>query len=212
VVEKGQKKKATAECLLKVPAEKTDEDLFKEAMSGVQPIERGEHLERKIQRRLPPTSKNDSGERVHRELTRLLKYGEGFVIANTPEYIEGTGYNVDKSMARRLHHGEFAIEAYIDLHGHTVETAREAFDKFLEDSLRTGKRAVLIVHGRGLSSPQKPVLKSKVREWLTQGLWRKWVVAFSSAQSYDGGVGATYVLLRKQPVTKRHRKATKRKE
>jgi DNA-nicking Smr family endonuclease len=72
-----------------------------------------------------------------------------------------------------------------------------------------GKRSVLIVHGRGLSSPSKPVLKAKVYEWLTSGQWRKWVIAFSSARSYDGGTGATYVLLRQRPLTKRFRKRTK---
>ncbi len=189
-----------------VPVKEDEEALFREAMSDVQPIERGRQIEKAMQPRSLSTSKRDIEEDERSQLTRLLKYGEGFVIASTPEYIEGTGYNVDKRVARRLHQGEFAIESYIDLHGYTVEAAQEAFDAFLKETLRTGKRAVLIVHGRGLSSPQKPVLKGKVIEWLTQGQWRKWVVAFSSAQSYDGGVGATYVLLRKQPVTKRHKK------
>jgi DNA-nicking Smr family endonuclease len=42
-----------------------------------------------------------------------------------------------------------------------------------------------------------------VEEWLTRGPWRKWVVAYSSARIYDGGAGATYVLLRERPVSKR---------
>jgi DNA-nicking Smr family endonuclease len=68
---------------------------------------------------------------------------------------------------------------------------------------------VLIVHGRGLSSPAKPVLKTKVIEWLTCGPWRKWVIAFTSARSFDGGAGATYVLLRQRPVTRSKRKRKK---
>jgi len=70
----------------------------------------------------------------------------------------------------------------------------------------SGKRAVLIVHGRGLSSPGEPVLKNKVREWLTRTAWRKWVIAFTSAQSYDGGTGATYVLLRHRPISNKSAK------
>jgi DNA-nicking Smr family endonuclease len=87
-----------------------------------------------------------------------------------------------------------------------VEDARNAFEMFLTDSITTGKKAVLIVHGRGLSSPDKPVLKTSVIQWLTCGLWRKWVIAFTSARSCDGGAGATYVLLRQRPMTKRNRK------
>jgi DNA-nicking Smr family endonuclease len=90
-----------------------------------------------------------------------------------------------------------------------VEDAQNAFENFIKDSIATGKRAVLIVHGRGLSSPDRPVLKTKVVEWLTRGPFRKWVIAFSSARSFDGGAGATYVLLRQRPLTRRYRKKVK---
>ncbi|MCD6353824.1 MAG: Smr/MutS family protein [Proteobacteria bacterium] len=60
----------------------------------------------------------------------------------------------------------------------------------------------MIVHGRGFCSPKKPVLKTKVVEWLTRSHWRKRVVAFSSTRACDGGAGATYVLLRQRPITK----------
>ncbi len=56
------------------------------------------------------------------------------------------------------------------------------------------------------SSPGEAILKNKVREWLSQGYWLKRVIAYASAQSYDGGAGATYVLLRHRPLTKRSRK------
>lgn len=189
-----------------------DEAFFQQAMSDVRPLERDEpdtYVEKRIQTKRPREPKNNEETAGVEELTRLLEYGEGFVVANMPEYIEGTGYNVAPGVARRLHRGEFAIEAFIDLHGCTVDAAWEVFNTFLMESLRSGKRAVLIVHGRGLSSPQRPVLKDKVSEWLTRGPWRKWVIAFSSAPAYDGGVGATYVLLRKQPATKRLRKKSR---
>jgi len=78
--------------------------------------------------------------------------------------------------------------------------------RFLKEALSSGKRAVLIVHGRGLSSPEEPVLKTKVKEWLTSGRWRKWVMAFTSARACDGATGATYVLLRQRPATRRYRR------
>jgi DNA-nicking Smr family endonuclease len=104
-----------------------------------------------------------------------------------------------------LHQGEFSIQAFVDLHGLYVRDAQEVFEEFLKRAVTTGKRGILIVHGRGLSSPSEPILKKKVIEWLTHGPWRKWVVAYSSARRCDGGAGATYVLLRKRPVSKRYK-------
>jgi DNA-nicking Smr family endonuclease len=136
----------------------------------------------------------------------LIASGQGFVVADTPEYIEGTGYRVSPRMAERLHRGEFSIQAHIDLHGLGVEEARLAFEDFLRESVIRNRRSLLVIHGRGLSSPGEPILKAKMTEWLTRGPWRKWVIAYSSARLCDGGAGATCILLRTRPVTKRHKK------
>jgi DNA-nicking Smr family endonuclease len=180
-----------------------DEELFNKAMVGVTPIPRDNHVE-KICLVTPPERSRDKEETESlSKLIDLVKYGKGFNVADTPEYIEGTGYNVHPDIARRLHRGDYSIEAHIDLHGFSAESAREKFEEFLRWALLKNKKGVLIVHGRGLCSPAEPVLKKKVEEWLTRGPFRKWVVAYCSARIYDGGAGATYVLLRGRPVSKR---------
>ncbi len=185
------------------PNPNLEEELFRKAMEGVTPISRDKTVERIFQIGLPegPTNKDDI--EILKKLANLVKYGEGFNVSDTPEYIEGIGYHVHPSIAKRLHQGDYSIQAYVDLHGLTVDDAKEVFEKFLKWAVTTEKRGVLIVHGRGLSSPSEPILKKKVVEWLTHGLWRKWVVAYSSARRCDGGAGATYVLLRKHPISKR---------
>jgi DNA-nicking Smr family endonuclease len=140
------------------------------------------------------------------KLKDLVQHGMGFEVSDTPEYIEGTMYHVHPEVARRLHQGDFSIQAYINLHRFKVADAREAFDRFIKWAVTAGKTGVLIVHGRGLSSPSEPVLKQKVVEWLTRGPWRKWVVAYATARSCDGGAGATYVLLRRRAVSKKVKK------
>lgn len=184
----------------------SENELFLEAMADVKPIPRGDRIEHSFISSPPAGPDHDSENETLLKLNNLVKFGIGFVVADTPEYIEGTGYNVHPEITTRLHRGDFSIQAHIDLHGLGVEDARNAFEIFLTDSITTGKKVVLIVHGRGLSSPDKPVLKTRVIEWLTTGPWRKWVIAFSSAQSCDGGAGATYVLLRQRPMTRRNRK------
>lgn len=182
------------------------EQLFQEAMAGVKPISGKKHFTRQKQMVIPPLPAQDEDSDIIKQLNDLIESGQGFVVANTPEYMEGGGISTHPEINRRLHRGDFSIQGYVDLHGLGVNEAREELEAFLKDAVRTAKRAVLIVHGRGLSSPGRPVLKTKVYEWLTRGPWRKWVIAFTSAKAHDGGAGATYVLLRRRPLTRRQRK------
>ncbi|MEJ2729154.1 MAG: Smr/MutS family protein [Deltaproteobacteria bacterium] len=184
----------------------TERSLFEAAMADVERITQNICTKQQVQKSdAAEIDKPDESETLL-HLQELIETGKGFVVADTPEYIEGIGYNVNRQVAKRLHNGQFSIQGHLDLHGLAVESAREAFENFLKESIATGKRMVLIIHGRGLSSPAKPILKTKVIKWLTTGIWRKWVMAFTSARLCDGGAGATYVLLRKRPATKRVKK------
>jgi len=183
-----------------------EEKVFLEAVQDVKPMQQDKRAGNKMRIKPPEDIKESPEASIVGQLTSLVECGEGFVISDTPEYIEGTGYDVHPEFAGRLHRGDFSIQAHVDLHGQGVAEAKKTFEEFLNGAVKSGKRAVLIIHGRGLSSPGEPVLKNNVREWLTRGHWRKWVIAFSSAQSYDGGAGATYILLRDRPISKRLRK------
>ncbi len=188
------------------PYPELEEEIFKKAMEGVTPIPRNKYVERIFQLAFPESSRDKEDAEILGKLTDLVKHGRGFNVADTPEYIEGTNYDVPQNIARRLHRGDYSIQAFVDLHGLLVQDAKEVFEKFLKWAVTTGKTGVLIVHGRGLSSPSEPVLKKKVIEWMTRGPWRKWVAAYSSARICDGGAGATYVLLRPRPVSKRSKR------
>jgi DNA-nicking Smr family endonuclease len=205
------------DCRVSIPIQnvelgpETEEELFQEAMEGVDPISRENCVERVLvfrpsEKKAPVKGETQEDEEALGRLTRLVKEGEGFHVEDTPEYIEGTSYDIPGKIAERLHQGKYAIQAHLDLHGLNTLDARAAFEKFIKGAMATGKRGVLIIHGRGLASPSEPVLKTHVVEWLTRGPWRKWVAAYASARLHDGGAGATYVLLRSRPVTKRAKK------
>lgn len=181
-----------------------DQKLFEKAMADVKPISKKNRIENTLLPRPSDGHENNEDYETLVRLKNLVNSGKGFVVADTPEYIEGSGYKVHPDIAKRLHQGDFSIQAHIDLHGLNANDAKSVFDTFLKNSLIMNKRAVMVVHGRGLSSPDHPVLKSKVREWLTCGPWRKWVMAFSSARLCDGGAGATYILLRQRSLTKKN--------
>ncbi len=117
----------------------------------------------------------------------------------TSEYMEGRAPGVTHQLVRQLREGKFAVSKVLDLHGLTAVEAEEALERFFQEALHRGDKCVLVIHGRGLSSPGKPVLKEKVRIWLEKGPYRRYILAYTSARPCDGGPGATYVLLRSKP-------------
>lgn len=181
------------------PAE--EKALFEAAMADVVPLpDRGRAVAGIARRK-----KSTSGRAEHpdadalRQLRMLVETGKGFVLAQTAEYVEGACTWVPPEVFRRLHGGHFAIQGHVDMHGMDVQTALASFNRFMKRSVALGKRAVLVVHGRGRCSPGPPVLKRNLFDWLTRSPWKRWVIAFTSARACDGGTGATYVLLRNSP-------------
>lgn len=181
-------------------------DLFEEAMADVTPVHSDVYwqLPKKNRSR---RSKQRADDPEMAALRRLIEAGEGFRVADTPEYMEAAGPGVDRTLVRRLHQGRYAVQGHVDLHGLTSAEAQQVLSQFMHDALASGKRMVLVIHGRGLSSPGRPVLKNMVYAWLTRGPLRRYVLAFASARSCDGGAGATYVLLRKRPWTKKQKRS-----
>ena len=103
---------------------------------------------------------------------------------------------VANSVLRDLRRGRWAIQDDIDLHGLNREEARDQLAAFLARSLKSGRRCVRIVHGKGHGSPgREAVLRRLVRGWLVQ---KNEILAYCQAKPQDGGEGAVIVLLRTQ--------------
>jgi len=132
-------------------------------------------------------------------LNRLVEGSLEMDITFSDEYIDGAVPGLSPKIMRRLKRGQFPVQAHVDLHGLTRQEAEERVKAFLLESRRGGLRCVLIVHGRGLNSPESfPVLKDSIPLWLNRGFARRIVLAFATARPYDGGTGAIYVLLRRR--------------
>ncbi|MCX8012364.1 MAG: Smr/MutS family protein, partial [Desulfobacterota bacterium] len=130
-----------------------EQELFRKAMADVRPLPQNNYHPKKFVVNFPIHLIRDQDAEIIAHLNQLIQKGEGFVIAQTPEYIEGVGYNVNPEIVKRLHQGEFAIESYLDLHGYRVQEAKKIFDDFLKAAIKNKQRGILIIHGRGLSSP-----------------------------------------------------------
>ncbi|MBB5211441.1 DNA endonuclease SmrA [Microbulbifer hydrolyticus] len=101
---------------------------------------------------------------------------------------------VQNGVYRNLRLGKYTVDARLDLHNHTIEMARSALYRFVKDCVEADVRCALVTHGKGEGRKQPALLKSCVNAWLPQ---LPEVLAFHSAQKQHGGLGATYLLLRK---------------
>jgi DNA-nicking Smr family endonuclease len=175
--------------------------VFLAEMAGVTPLPKDPRGRLEKPQHLTPKPLYPTNESEALADLRDLVEGRGeFTIQYTDEYMEGLAPGVDRRLAQRLHRGDYAVQSYVDLHGHTVEEAKVVVDRFLTSAYAAGQRCILLIHGRGLNSKDnKPVLKEQVRIWLSHGRLSRLVLAFATAPLTNGGAGAVYVLLRRAP-------------
>ncbi|MBN2032554.1 MAG: Smr/MutS family protein [Deltaproteobacteria bacterium] len=174
---------------------------FLNAMSGVDPIQQVKEkaVRSSAARAKPAHPPPDERRRAMEHLQGLVHGSIDLDITFSDEYIEGAVKGLSRKLMKKLKRGELPVRDFIDLHGLTRQQAEGAVADFVHQSYKTGLRCILIVHGRGLNSPDSfPVLKEGLPTWLGRGKTGKLVLAFSTARPYDGGTGATYVLLRKR--------------
>lgn len=185
-------------------AKLSDDELFKQEMSGVSRMgsgigtTAGRGRERPIEQERAVLVRQSEEAEAYAQLSDLVEGIGPFDISDTDEYIEGIAPGLDRRLLQRLRRGDYAIQDHTDLHGLTRDEARIRVEQFLNESRLRSRRCVLIIHGRGLNSKdQIPVLKESVRVWLTRGRISRSVLCFATARPTDGGAGAVYVLLRR---------------
>jgi DNA-nicking Smr family endonuclease len=186
------------------PISSSDEELFDKAMSSVAPLPadvRGQKGPLGARLEIGPAPRRgraaDEAE-AYAELADLIDGSGAFDLTATDEYIEGAAPGIDRKLVRKLRRGEYSVQAHLDLHGLVSEEARVEVERFLAEARTNGHRCVLIIHGRGLHSKESiPVLKERMKVWLTRGRISRGVLAFATALPADGGGGALYILLRR---------------
>ncbi len=87
------------------------------------------------------------------------------------------------------------VEATLDLHGFTVQDGRDALDRFIHDAVKSGRKKVLIVHGKGQTLTAPSPLRSMVQSYLEMN---PCVGATGNPGIKDGGRGATWAVIRQR--------------
>lgn len=113
----------------------------------------------------------------------------------------GAAPNVDRNTALRFKKGDMPIEATLDLHGMTQESAHVALAAFIARARAAGRRCLLVITGKGRRAgsggESTGVLRANVPRWLNGSDLRPHVLAIAHARPRHGGEGALYVLLKR---------------
>jgi DNA-nicking Smr family endonuclease len=100
----------------------------------------------------------------------------------------------DLSGQRRIRRGQHEIDARIDLHGHTQDTAHREVVDFILRQAALGARCVLVITGKGRLGTG--VLRARLFDWIANPDLRPFIAGYAAAHPRHGGAGAVYLFLR----------------
>ncbi len=167
-----------------------DEDLFSKAMSVVRPIAQSD----KANIEKPKPRKEILKKRTHSVAASPVQHEHMETEHDEEAWILKTS-GISREKMKQLGAGKPPIDIEIDLHGMTRNEALLTLEKMLEAAVDEKYRVLCIVHGRGLHSQGKPVLKEMVYQWLKSGPYARHILA-AIPTPYTGG-GSCLVLLRR---------------
>lgn len=193
-------KQQIAKQVKKYDSEHLDDDklLFMQAMAGVKPIKDKNlaHHDKIINKPDATTlAKRASAEgddvvtgQQLSDMQALLNpvSGEAYLMYKVP--------TLQNKVFNELKQGKIRWYDAVDLHGSSIDEAREAVLKLIRQAQAKQENCVKIVHGKGIDS----ILKTCVNGWLRQ---MPDVLAFCSAPAQQGGNGSVLVLLKKAQIS-----------
>ncbi|MCP8465754.1 Smr/MutS family protein [Pseudomonas sp. ZM23] len=133
---------------------------------------------------------------VRNEAIKVDGLSDQFVIdVGAEDELHWARDGVQEGQMRKLKLGQIGFEGSLDLHGMSVEKARETLWDFLAEATRFEIRCVRVTHGKAARiDGKRPLVKSHVNTWLRQ---HPQVLGFTSCLPRHGGAGAVYVMLRR---------------
>ena len=173
-----------------------DFSLFQAELRGVKPLkhDRADTGKAKLDRERLNALRQAASVRV--ESNKVDGLSDQFVIdvgAEDPLYWAANG--VQEGQMRKLKLGQIPFDGSLDLHGMTVEKARDTLWAFLAEATKLEIRCVRVTHGKAVRMDgRKPMIKSHVNTWLRQ---HPQVLGFTSCVAKHGGTGAVYVVLKR---------------
>ncbi len=178
------------------PEQGDDLELFRQAVRGARPIKVDQADTGKARTDRARLQRLRQDAVLQSSQVKVDGLSDQFVIDVQPEEeLAWTANGVQESQLRKLKSGQIHFEGSIDLHGMTVDRARELLWEFLAEAARLEIRCVRVTHGKAQRKDgRRPILKSHVNTWLRQ---HERVLGFTSCAPRHGGTGSVYVLLKR---------------
>tara|TARA_Y100001001_G_scaffold10514_1_gene9663 strand:+ start:386 stop:1003 length:618 start_codon:yes stop_codon:yes gene_type:complete len=170
---------------------------FKAMMGDVQPLRQANNRADAGRRRGAPTESQLARRRHALSGDDALDgLSDDFVDLVPPfDPLEYRRDGIQTGVVERLRQGGYPVQASLHLLRRPLHECRGSLPQFIRDAYAADLRSVLIVHGRSREiDGAANVLRSCLAKWLPA---LDEVQAFVSAQEADGGLGATWVMLRK---------------
>jgi DNA-nicking Smr family endonuclease len=175
-----------------------DTDLFFRAIEGARRIDGA--LVKSVAPLKPKSARKTSTDAYGDKeffLEAMLKIGIIFDEKKSEIDSETSETRSVSSRMRQLKRGSIRISHELDLHGFLKDKALERLEHFIASTFWQGNKAVLIITGKGINSPEGPVLQGAVAAWLRES-GKGMVAAFYPAPRNMGGNGAFVVFLKKR--------------
>ena len=167
---------------------KEDSELFRQSVGEVKPV-----VNNKVTFERKKPSRPDNKHIHHNKNERFIDAPGPYSIKASDE-LSYRRPGIQQQLFRKLKRGHIPAEMELDLHGLTSQAAKDELLQFINYCFNENIRCIRIIHGKGKGSENNfPVLKNNLNQWLPQ---INNVLAFCSAQPFDGGRGAIYVLIK----------------
>ncbi len=177
---------------------------FEESMLDVVPLD---HTHARVSARQKDTARIRSNLRQIREnattanqdRTRKPLIPIDIRLVDPDEWVEWKCSGVQPYLMQKLKRGDYKAQGKLDLHQQSLPQAAKQIHRFIENSVQSQLRTVLVVHGLGYQSKPPAQMKSHVAYWLED---HPKVNAFVTAPRQMGGAGATLIFLKKSHKAK----------
>lgn len=187
-----------------------DELDFRALVGDVEPLPATNRADPGANRKSPSESQLARREWAAEELGSQNFLSDDFVDLLPPfDPMEYRREGIQQGVVDKLRHGGYSVQSQLHMLRRPLSECRRLLFPFIQEAYAHDLRSVLIVHGRGreIDSPAN-VLRSYLAKWLSQF---EEVQAYVSAQPSEGGLGATWVMLRKSARAKANNRERQQK-
>ncbi|MDN7132391.1 DNA endonuclease SmrA [Halomonas sp. MC140] len=183
---------------------------FRALVGDVKPLPASNRADPTAHRQCPSDAQLARREWAEEERGSRNFLSDDFVDLLPPfDPIEYRREGIQQGVVDKLKHGGYSVQSQLHLLRRPLSECRRLLFPFIQEAYAHDLRSVLIVHGRGreIDSPAN-VLRSYLAKWLGQF---EEVQAYVSAQPSEGGLGATWVMLRKSDRAKANNRERQQK-